>query len=141
MNDKELRGCGIIIIGARHRNNTALVAEGIVYTVCGKFALNFFIRATCSVSFRVAALNHKVFNNTVEGKAVIESLANQLLEVCYRKGSVLRIKLNDDITVVALTVISGVGNVELYIIGSCFGCRISVCVCKMILNGSIGRVC
>ena len=55
--------------------------EIVFNAVACKFALDIFIASACAVALGVAALNHKVLNDSVEGKTVIELLANKLLEV------------------------------------------------------------
>ena len=89
MANKELRGCGIIVLRARHRDDTTSVLQRVFDSVCRKFTHDFFIRSTRAVSLGISAQNHKVFDDTVEDQAVIKVFGNKLFEVFYcNRGNV-----------------------------------------------------
>lgn len=147
--NEELRGRGVVTViyftitivmfsGTRHRNNTALVFDGIIDTVCGKFTNNRVLGTAKTGALRVTALNHKVFNYTVEDKAVIKALTNQLLEVCNGNGSAFGVELYNNVAIVFFAVIICVRNVELDIIGGCFGDGVRTFICQ-IIDGAVGN--
>ena len=50
----------------------------VIISVNQKLSVNFLVRATRAVALGVAALYHKVFDYSVERKAIIEALVNKL---------------------------------------------------------------
>ena len=70
--------------------------DGVVHTVCSELALDVPARAAGAVAQRAAALDHKTGDDTVEGQAVIEALADQLLEILTGDGGDFLIQLNVD---------------------------------------------
>ena len=98
MHDKELGGGGVHVIAlAGHGNDACGVGEGIGNAVGGKLALDLVGRAAHAGALGVTALDHKAVDDTVEDDAVIEILADKLLEVGHRDGGNVGVKLNDDI--------------------------------------------
>ena len=63
-------------------------------TVCGKLSLNAVAGASCSVSVRITALNHKTLDDTMKGQSVIELLVTELLEVLHCDRCNFRVKLS-----------------------------------------------
>ena len=88
--DEELRAGRVRIRFARHRDHAALMRMIV------KLGFDLVTRTTCSVAvlfcrifrIRVAALDHESFDDPVENRPVIESLACQFLEVlnCVWRG-------------------------------------------------------
>ena len=106
------------------------MGEGVIDAVLGELTGNLLRGTAGAVALGVTALNHKVFNNTVEGQAVIKAFANKLLEVGNGNGSACGVELNDDIAVVLFALIVGVRNVELDVVGGGFRYRIAVLSAK-----------
>lgn len=68
--------------------------------VFGKFSFDAIARTTRTVSVRIAALDHKAFDNAVKDQAVIKFFFDKADKVAYRVGRGFRIELGFyDITV------------------------------------------
>ena len=83
MHDKELRGCRILIISPCHRKNALNVSEVVFKSVRVKLTLDGACGMMSQAGVKCAALDHKVFDNSVENKSVIELVANKVFEVSY----------------------------------------------------------
>ena len=86
VHNEELAGCRVGIEGSRHRDNASLVLDGVADAVCAEFALDVLLCAAHSVAERIAALDHKARDNSVEGESVVEALGNELLKILNRDG-------------------------------------------------------
>ena len=81
------------------------MADGVVVSVGGKFTLDVDLIAVCigvtacAVSLGVTTLNHKVLNNSVESKTVVEATVYKRNEVIYCVGSRAVVKLKNDLAV------------------------------------------
>ena len=79
--------------------------QGIVEAVSAELADDILVRTAHAVALRIASLDHEAGDNSVEGKAVVEALLNELFKVCYsfRCGSRVELELDPS------AVFSGVG--------------------------------
>ncbi len=93
VHNKELRGCGVGVKRPRHRDNAARVLYSVIPAVCAELSLDVFLCAAHTVAERVAALDHKAGDDSMEGETVVESLGNELLKVLYGDGRRVGIKL------------------------------------------------
>lgn len=93
MHDEELAACGVGSHGTGHGKNAFCVLQVIFYTVLGEFSFNGVTGAAGSVTNRVAALDHKAFDDSVENQPVIEILIDQTDKVIYGNRGDFRIKL------------------------------------------------
>jgi hypothetical protein len=91
-----LRGMGnekLAAVGVRagvcHRDNTSFVREWIT----DNFITKTIARAAASASGWVATLNHEVFDDAVEGQAVVEAFSYQKDEVVNGQWGVLGIEI------------------------------------------------
>ena len=96
VHDEELAAGAVGVHAAGHADHAAGVLDGVVHTVCSELALDVPARAAGAVAQRAAALDHKAGDDTVEGQAVIEALADQLLEILTGDGGDFLIQLNVD---------------------------------------------
>src|SRR5438552_10769241 len=97
MTDKELAAGRIRIIRSRHGKNAAVVLAIVEFGLdfvarIARSPLGFLAGILCQ---RIAALNHKILNDTMETSAVIESLPGKGLEVFDRFRRHIRPKLYD----------------------------------------------
>ena len=58
--------------------------DGIIKPICHKLAFDFLRGTTSSVSFGIAALNHKSINDAVKGQPIIKAGIHKIQEVVYR---------------------------------------------------------
>ena len=79
--DEELAGSTVLVVGTRHRDNTARMAQRVIHAVGGKLTLDLLLAAACARAARVAALRHKVIDNAVEGQAVVKAVRNEGFKV------------------------------------------------------------
>ena len=86
----------LLVHAAGHTNHAAGVLDGVVDAVGSKLTLDVPARAAGTVAQRAAALDHEAGDDTVEGQAVIEALADQLLEILTGDGSGFLVQLNVD---------------------------------------------
>ena len=82
--------------GTRHRQNTASVVQVVLEAICGKLAADLITRAAHAGAFRVAALDHKARDNTMEDRAVIKALLHQRNKVANRVRCNFRVQLCTD---------------------------------------------
>ena len=100
VHDEELAGGRVGIKCSRHGDNSALVLDRVVVTVCTELADDVLLRAAHTVTEGIAALDHKAGDNSVEGETVVEALLNEIFEVFYGLGGVLGIELKLDLAAV-----------------------------------------
>ena len=71
--------------------------ERIFHAVCREFTLY----RICGSRLRLAALHHKVLDNAVKGKTVVEAALCELNKICNGDRRSVRIKRYGDLTVIA----------------------------------------
>ena len=98
MHDKELGGCRIVRVAARHGNDTAGVLDGIGDAVGGELTLDGDGGSAGAVALGVTPLDHKVLDDTVEDQTVIKALADKGLEILNGNGSGGGIQLYHNVT-------------------------------------------
>ena len=74
------------------------MADVVVVTVRGELTLNGLVATARAVCIGVATLDHKVLDNSVEGKTVVEATLNERDEVCNGDGCGGRIKEDNEST-------------------------------------------
>ena len=94
MHDKELRGCGILDLGACHGNDALCVVDIVPCKAVGaELTLDGLSGLLIKAVIHAAALDHKAANDAVEDQTRIKALAHQLNEICNRFGCLVGIQL------------------------------------------------
>ena len=85
--DEELATRGIGIHRPGHRDDAALMGEGVIDPIGPEFAFDGVARSSGAVAARASALDHETFDDAVEGQSVIETLGNEGGEIIrgYRR--------------------------------------------------------
>ena len=55
----------------------------VIYSIVAELTLNVLVRSACSISIRIAALDHKSIHDAVECQSVIETFLCKLHKICY----------------------------------------------------------
>jgi len=100
MADEELAAGGIGVIRACHRKHASVVMPIIelgldFVTGIARAPTRFFVRV---FSQRIAPLDHKSLDDTMEASAVIKTLSSQRFKILYRFRSNITPKLNNHFT-------------------------------------------
>ena len=91
LNDKELTCCTVIILCSCHCNYTSGVRKCVFKTVLCKFTFDRLSFLLFQIFVIAAALNHKIFNNSVEYCAIIKTVFCKFNEVFNRIRCKVRI--------------------------------------------------
>ena len=82
MHDKELGGCGVGVIGSRHRKHATGVLEIVLReAVCGKLAVDSRRVSLAKALVVAAALNHKTADDAVEDQSAVKSAFDKTEEI------------------------------------------------------------
>ena len=100
VHDEELGACAVGKLASRHGDSTSCVLQLVVHAVTRELALDLLIGASGAVALGVAALDHKIRNDAVEGKSVVEAVTCESNEVLYSDGRGVAVKHNCDGAVV-----------------------------------------
>src|SRR5690606_41172826 len=69
-------------------------ASVMVLVVPCSFTIYFITWPPCTVSYRTASLDHKVWDHPMEGKPVIKTFLREFYKIVHRIGSIVLVKLH-----------------------------------------------